>query len=337
MSDKEDSVKKTVLITGITGMAGSHLAEYILKHQPEYEVHGTRRWRADLSNITDEVYAKITLHECDLKDQTNVNDIVAKVKPSKIFHTAAQSFVRASWDNPHETFINNTMCQMNVFEAVRAAKIDPVIQICCSSEEYGLVYPHEAPIKESNPLRPLSPYATSKVAQDFMGYQYYQSYGLKIIRTRAFNHEGPRRGHAFITSNFALQVARIEAGHREPVIYVGNLKSQRDFTDVRDMVRAYWLATEKCTPGEVYNICYGKAWYMQEVLDFYLSKSKVKIRVEVDPDRLRPADVPLLLGDNTKFVEATGWKPEIPIEKTFQDTLDFWRERVLHGVKLQNA
>ncbi len=330
-------MKKKVLITGITGMAGSHLVEYILANHPDYEVHGTRRWRADFSNISDEVYEQIVLHECDLKDQSNVINVMQKVRPDKIFHTAAQSFVRSSWDSPHETFVNNTISQMNIFEAVRITKCDPTIQICCSSEEYGMVYPDETPITEENPLRPLSPYATSKVAQDFMGYQYTQSYGLKIIRTRAFNHEGPRRGHAFITSNFALQVARIEAGIREPTLWVGNLKTKRDFTDVRDMVRAYWLATEKCESGEVYNICSGNAIEMQEVLDFYLAASSVPIKVEIDPDRLRPSDVPLLHGDCTKFKKATGWEPEIPIEKTFQDTLDFWRDRVANGVKLQTA
>jgi GDP-4-dehydro-6-deoxy-D-mannose reductase len=324
-----------VLITGVTGMAGSHLAEYCLKQGAE--VHGTKRWRADMSNILEENYYKINFHECDLRDQSSVTDVIGSVKPDKIFHTAAQSFVKASWQYPHETFYTNIMGQCNIFEAVRQLKLDPVIQICCSSEEYGMVPPEEAPIKETNPLRPLSPYGVSKVAQDLMGWQYFKSYGLRIIRTRAFNHEGPRRGHAFVTSNFALQVARIEAGLVPAVIYVGNLTSKRDYTDVRDMVRAYWLATEKCTPGEVYNICTGKTYPTQFVLDYLLSQSKVPIKVEVDPARLRPSDVQLLLGDSTKFREATGWEPEISIEKTLSDTLDFWRDRVKNGVLLRNS
>ena len=190
------------------------------------------------------------------------------------------------------------------------------------------MHPHEAPITEDNPLRPLSPYAVSKVTQDTLAYQYFQSYGLKAIRTRAFNHTGPRRGDVFVTSNFAKQIAQIEAGRREPVLLVGDLTPERDFTDVRDIVRAYWLCLEHCEPGEVYNVASGKAYRIQEVLDMLLSHSDMEIEVREDPSRLRPSDVPLLLGDNTKFCEATGWKPEIPFEQTAKDLLDYWRARV---------
>ncbi|MBI5465064.1 GDP-mannose 4,6-dehydratase, partial [Candidatus Gottesmanbacteria bacterium] len=201
-------------------------------------------------------------------------------------------------------------------------------QIACSSEEYGLVYPNEIPVKEENPLRPQSPYAVSKVAMDYLGYQYFQSYKMKIIRTRGFNHSGPRRGEIFVTSNFAKQIAEIEKGKREPVVEVGNLEAKRDWTDVRDMVRAYLLAVQKGIPGEVYNICSEKTVRVGDMLDMLLKMSKIKVKVRQDSSRMRPSDVPILLGDCTKFRKATGWKPEIPFTKTMEDLLNYWRERV---------
>jgi len=218
---------------------------------------------------------------------------------------------------------------VNLLEAVRKSRCDPVIQIAGSSEEYGLVYPDEMPIKETNPLRPMSPYGVSKVAQDLLSRQYYRSYGLKTVVTRAFNHTGPRRGDVFVTSNFSKQVAETEKGLREAVICVGNLNAQRDFSDVRDIVRAYWLAVNKCEYGEVYNICSGKARKIQSVLDLLLSMSKVRnIEVKQDPSRMRPSDVEILQGDYSKFKEATGWKPKIPFEQTMEDLLNYWRGRL---------
>jgi GDP-4-dehydro-6-deoxy-D-mannose reductase len=197
-----------------------------------------------------------------------------------------------------------------------------------SSEEYGLVHADELPIKETNPLRPLSPYAVSKVTQDLMGYQYFKSYGLPIIRTRAFNHEGARRGDVFVTSNFARQIAEIEAGQREPVIFVGNLAARRDYTDVRDIIGGYWQLLKEGEPGEVYNLASGRAWAIQEVLDFMLAESKSRaIAVREDPTRLRPSDVPILVGDATKAHRAIGWSPKIPFEQTLRDILDYWRGR----------
>jgi GDP-4-dehydro-6-deoxy-D-mannose reductase len=184
------------------------------------------------------------------------------------------------------------------------------------------------PIKETNPLRPLSPYAVSKVAQDLLAYQYFESYGLKTIRTRGFNHTGPRRGDVFVTSNFAKQIASIEAELQEPVIRVGNLESVRDFTDVRDTVRAYWLAVEKGRPGEVYNIASGRETSIRQLLDSLVELSRTRVEVEIDPDRLRPSDVEVLIGDASKFHADTGWAPTIPLEQTLEDLLDFWRERV---------
>jgi GDP-4-dehydro-6-deoxy-D-mannose reductase len=315
-----------VLITGITGFAGSHLAEFCLSKG--VEVYGTIRWRSRTENIRD-VKDKVNLIECDLRDASSVLTTIEKVKPDYIFHLAAQSFVPTSWRAPAETFSTNIIGQVNLFEAVREVGISPKIQIACSSEEYGLVYEDEVPIKETNPLRPLSPYAVSKVAQDLMGYQYFMSYKMPIVRTRAFNHEGPRRGEVFVTSNFAKQIVEIEKGLREPTIYVGNLEAKRDFSDVRDVVKAYWLALEKGEPGEVYNIASGKAITIREMLDILLSLSKVSnIKVKQDPARMRPSDVPILQGDFSKFHEKTGWEPTIPFEKTLEDLLNYWREKV---------
>jgi GDP-4-dehydro-6-deoxy-D-mannose reductase len=314
------------LITGITGFAGSHLAEYLLTLQ-DIEVFGIFRWRSRTENI-DHIKSKVKLYECDSKDAISVRTVIQKVKPDRIYHLAAQSYVPMSWVAPAETLSNNIISEVNLFETVRSEAKDCRIQIAGSSEEYGLVHPAETPIKESNPLRPLSPYGVSKVAQDYLGFQYFHSYKLNIVRTRAFNHTGPRRGEVFATSNFAKQIAEIEKGKREPIIYVGNLEAVRDFTDVRDVVIAYYLSLEKGEMGEVYNICSGKGHKIKDMLNLLLSLTKHKIEVKPDPKRMRPSDVELLVGDSTNFQKQTGWKPTIPFEKTMNDLLNFWRERV---------
>ena len=316
-----------VLITGITGFAGSHLAEYILANHPDVRVFGFVRWRSRMDNIV-HIQDKVELHEADIKDVISLKKALADIKPDRIFHLAAQSFVPASWRLPAETFAINAIGQINLFEALLSLKLNPKIHIAGSSEEYGYVNPDEVPMKETNPLRPLSPYAVSKVAQDLLAYQYFKSYGMKTVRTRGFNHTGPRRGDVFVTSNFAKQIAEIEKRKKEPVIHVGNLEAKRDFTDVRDIVRAYWLAAEKGEDGEVYNVGTGKAMAMKEMLDILLSLSKAKVKIKVDPERLRPSDVPILQSDCSKFVRLTGWKPRIPLEQTFKDLLNYWRERV---------
>jgi GDP-4-dehydro-6-deoxy-D-mannose reductase len=322
---------KTALITGITGFAGSHLADYLLeKHLGEVRVTGTHRWRSPFDNI-EKILGEIELYETDLTDLHSVYRTLEKVRPDYIFHLAAQSFVPTSWSAPAATLEANIIGQANLFEGVRALGLDPVIQIACSSEEYGLVRPDETPISETNPLRPLSPYAVSKVGQDFLGYQYFQSYGLKVIRTRGFNHTGPRRGKVFVTSNFAMQLASIKAGRREPVIRVGNLDSIRDFTDVRDMVRAYYLAVVSGQPGEVYNIASGRGITIRELLDRLIALAEVEVTIEQDPERMRPSDVEILLGDSSKFRADTGWEPEIPFDKTLKDTFEYWVERIAAG------
>ncbi len=315
-----------VLITGITGFVGSHMAEYALLRGAE--VFGSYRWRSKTENI-DHLRSTITLIESNLRDLSSVRGLLETANPDYVVHLAAQSFVGASWQTPAETLTTNIICQLNLLEALRALKLSPRFLVAGTSEEYGLAYPEELPIKETNPLRPLSPYAVSKVAQDMMGYQYFKSYGLPIIRTRAFNHEGPRRGDVFVTSNFAKQVAEIEAGLREPVIHVGDLKPRRDYSDVRDIVRGYWLLLQRGEPGEVYNLCSGRSWAIQQVLDFLLAESTAKgIAVQTDPSRLRPSDVMLLEGDPTKIERATGWKVEIPFERTLRELLDYWRQRI---------
>jgi GDP-4-dehydro-6-deoxy-D-mannose reductase len=316
-----------VLITGITGFAGSHLADYILDNYPDVQVSGLIRWRSRMENIL-HIEDRIHLIEGDLKDLVSLKKGFALAKPDWIFHLAAQSFVPTSWTCPAETFAINAIGQINLFEALLSLGLSPKIQIAGSSEEYGLVNTDEVPMKEFNPLRPLSPYAVSKVAQDLLGWQYHKSYGLRVVRTRGFNHTGPRRGEVFICSNFAKQIVEIEKKKREPVIYVGNLEAKRDFTDVRDTVRAYWLSLEKGIEGEVYNIGTGKTYSIHEILEMLLSLAQVDVRIEVDPARLRPSDVPVLLSDSSKFRELTGWEPKIPFSQSLQDLLDYWRERI---------
>jgi len=312
------------LITGMTGFAGSHLAEYLLAEHPDVEVFGTYRWRSRMDNV-EHLRSKVKLLEADLRDYTSMYNALERSRPDFIFHLAAQSFVPSSWTAPNETLTTNIAGQTNLFEAIRSLRLDPVVQIACSSEQYGLVLPDEVPIKETNPLRPLSPYAVSKVAQDYLGYQYFQSYGLKAIRTRGFNHTGPRRGQVFVTSNFCSQVAAIELGLQEPVIRVGNIEAIRDFTDVRDMVRAYWLAVNHGKPGEVYNIATGHGIRISELLNRIIALANVEVKIEVDPERLRPSDVEILIGDSSKFRADTGWEPRIPFEQTVSDLLDYWR------------
>lgn len=315
-----------VLITGVTGFAGSHLADFLLAEHPDVEIFGTYRWRSRMDNV-EHLGEKLALVECELRDPSSVRWAVEKARPDAVFHLAAQSFVPSSWSAPGDTVLSNLNGQINLFEAIRSLELDPVVQIACSSEQYGLVHKDEVPIKETNPLRPLSPYAVSKVGQDFLGYQYFQSYGLKVVRTRGFNHTGPRRGDVFVVSNFARQVARIELGLAPPVIRVGNLDAVRDFTDVRDMVRAYWLAVTRARPGEVYNIATGDGLTIREMLDRLIALSDADVTVEVDPTRLRPSDVEILIGDSSKFRADTGWEPEVPFDRTLRDTLAFWRDR----------
>lgn len=316
------------LITGITGFVGSHLAEYILEHHPDVEVSGLVRWRSPMQNI-EAIIDKVALHHGNLQDFPSLKSILAEHKPDVIFHLAAQSYVDFSFVAPIDTLATNVVGTCNLLEVVRQLKqsagYDPIIHICSSSEVYGQVREDEVPITEENPLRPASPYAVSKVGEDMLALQYWLSWKIRTIRTRMFTHTGPRRGEVFVVSNFAKQVAAMEAGLAEPVVKVGNLDSVRTFSDVRDAVRAYWLLAEKCEPGEVYNIGGNETMTIRQMLDKLLAMSTLEnIEVQVDPARLRPSDVTLQIPCVDKFHKATGWKPQIEFDKTLRDTLDYW-------------
>jgi GDP-mannose 4,6-dehydratase len=320
-------VDMKVLITGITGMVGSHLADYILDNHPSVEVHGLIRWRSPLDNVR-HIQSKITLHEAELRDLNSLVLLLQKVKPDWIFHLAAQSYVTSSFEAPADTIHTNVIGTLNLLDAVRITEIDPKIHICGSSEAYGQVREDEIPIRETNPFRPASPYAVSKVAEDMIGLQYFLSYGIKTVRTRMFTHTGPRRGDVFAESAFAKQIAEIEAGLRSNPVKVGYLDSVRTFADVRDAVRAYWLLLEKCPPGEVYNIGGDRTMTVGEMLGILKGMARCRIEHEVEPALLRPSDVTLQIPDTSKFRAATGWEPKIPLEVTLHDLLEYHRDRI---------
>jgi GDPmannose 4,6-dehydratase/GDP-4-dehydro-6-deoxy-D-mannose reductase len=275
------------------------------------------------------ILKQVTLHHGDLRDLNSLVLIMREVRPDRIFHLAAQSYVQDSFKAPADTLHTNIIGTTNLMDAVRIAKIDPRIHICSSSEVYGQVQADEVPIRETNPLRPASPYAVSKVGEDMIAYQYFESYGIKTIRTRMFTHTGPRRGDVFAESSFAKQIAEIEAGLTEDnCVRVGNLDSVRTIADVRDAVRAYWLLLEKCEPGEVYNIGGVEQMTIAELLETLKGMATCEIRHEVDPDRLRPSDVTLQIPEIGKFQNVTKWKPEISARQTLEDLLNYHRELI---------
>jgi GDP-mannose 4,6-dehydratase len=328
------AVVTKILITGITGFVGSHLADYLLG-LGNIEVHGMCRWRSPKNNIQ-HCLDKIHLHHADLTDLPSLLRVVDNVKPDFIFHLAAQSYVPYSFDAPVSTLEANCLGTCNLLEAIKLfrdkERYDPVVHICSSSEVYGQVTEDDIPITEDQPFRPASPYAVSKVCEDMLGLQYWLSYQIKTIRTRMFTHTGPRRGDVFVVSNFAKQIAAIEAGKQDPIIKVGNLNSVRTFADVKDTVKAYWLLMNKCEPGEVYNIGGDTTMTIQDMLKKLLALStKRTITIQVDPDRLRPSDVTLQIPCIKKFKDVTGWEPKIPFDQTLQDMLDYWRQRAIAG------
>jgi GDP-mannose 4,6-dehydratase len=319
------------LITGITGFVGSHLAEYLLKSHPDVEVGGLKRWRSPTENIRG-FAGRVKLFDGDLRDLSSLLRVLGEFPPDLLFHLAAQSYVQTSYYAPADTLDTNVIGTVNLLEAVRLSNLSPVIHVCSSSEVYGQVSPEEVPIRETCPLRPVSPYAVSKVGEDMAAFMYWKAYGLKTIRSRMFTHSGPRRGSVFVDSWFSLQIARIEAGLQEPVLRAGNLDSVRTFADVRDTVRAYWMLVRKCSPGEVYNIGGSTTMTVREMLNLLLGMTthKGKIEVKVDPALIRPADVTLQIPCVDKFVQATGWKAEIPYGQTLSDMLNYWRDQVRH-------
>ncbi|HEY77031.1 MAG TPA: GDP-mannose 4,6-dehydratase [Thermoflexia bacterium] len=312
------------LITGAEGFVGGHLRAYLLA-QTDWELLGT--CRADLRPPCEET-RRMRWARVDLRDPKQVGSLVESFTPDVIFHLAAQSFVPASFADPWETLENNIRSQLNLLEAVRRSAHPARVVVIGSNEEYGHPTEKDLPLTEESPLRPANPYAVSKIAQDFLGLQYHLAYGVEVVRLRPFNHTGPGQSPRFVVPAFASQIARIEAGLQEPVVRVGNLEAARDFTDVRDVVRAYHLAAVRGEPGEVYNLASGQPRSIRWVLETLLSFSTVSIRVEIDPARYRPVDTPVIYGSAEKFQRRTGWRPEIPFEQTLRDTLDYWRQQV---------
>ncbi|MDB5902254.1 MAG: hypothetical protein JWM26_1132 [Betaproteobacteria bacterium] len=317
---------RRVMITGIGGSGGSYLADYIVEHHPEVELHGVARWHSTTQDNLTAIASRVKVHEVDLNDFASVFAAVRDVKPDAIFHLAAHANVRASFITPNAVLSNNVIGTSNLLEAIRLAGLDPWIQICSTSEVYGQVDPKEVPIREEAPMRPASPYAVSKVAQDLLGYTYFTAYQMRIVRTRMFAYLNPRRTDLFATA-FARQVARIELGLQDELVH-GNLDSVRTIIDVRDAMRAYWDALLYCTAGEAYNIGGATVMKVGDFLERLKAMATVPIPTRVNPALLRPADVTLQIPSTDKFVAATGWKAEYSFDDSIAHLLDHWRARV---------
>jgi len=312
------------LITGLNGFAGSHLADFLLT-QSNDEIFGAGI--GDTANLA-HLAGRVTFIEGNLTAPGFTGDLLSRTQPERVYHLAGQAFPPISWQDPWTTLEINLRSQVNLLSAAARLNLSARILVIGSMDEYGRVEPHELPIRETTPLRPDSPYGVSKIAQDFLGLQFFLSHNLQVIRARPSNHIGPRQNEQFVTSNFSKQIAEIEIGKREPVLRVGNLTAQRDFTDVRDMARAYGLAIERGIPGEVYNIGSERAVSIQHIVDVLISFSRVAIRIEHDPARMRPSDTPVMICDASKFRAQTGWHATIALETSLRDILDYWRERI---------
>ena len=321
-----------VLITGITGFVGSHMADYLLKNVPDIEIFGMRRWRSRFENVS-HLYQldNVTFLEGDLSDRSSISKILYEVEPDVVYHFAAQSFPESSFKTPTYTLNTNVIGTTNLLEEIRLAQerimLSPVIVSVSSSEVYGNPEPDEVPIKESNPIRAANPYSISKVGHDLMSQYYYDAFRLKIIITRMFSHEGSRRGKIFALSSFAYQVVQNEKGLGDYTIKHGNLDSVRTYNHIDDAVHAYWLAVDKCDYGEVYNIGGDYTCTVGDALDMLISRSTIKDKLKkvLDPDRVRHTDITLQIPDSTKFREKTGWKPTKGLEEICDDLLDYWR------------
>lgn len=307
-----------VLITGATGFVGRHLIHYLADTIPGVEIYGTA-FTPETTSLP------VSIHSLDLRDEEAVRRLLEQVQPDQIYHLAALASPRRSFDHPWETLENNIRAQLNLTLACLYHSITPRLLVISSAEVYA---PLAVPLNEETPFNPTNPYGVSKIAQDMLGLQYYQSHHLPILRARPFNHIGPGQGLGFVAPDFAMQIARIEAGQQQPVLEVGNLAARRDFTDVRDVVRAYHLIIEQGQPGEVYNVASGSARSIQELLDTLLSLSSTRIEVRINPARFMPIDVPVKQGDASRLYQATGWEPVISFEQTLQDILNECRQRV---------
>lgn len=332
-------MEKKALITGITGMVGSHLTDFLLKNT-DWEIHGMCRWRSPLDDVQHLLERankadRVFFHYGDLCDYISLQNVVEESKPDYVFHLAAQSYPKTSFDSPIQTYDANILGTHRLLEAIMKDKdIDPIVHVCASSEVFGRVPPECLPIDEECKFHPASPYAISKAGTDLVGRYFAEAHNMKIMTTRMFTHTGPRRGDVFAESTFAKQIAMIEAGMIDPVVKTGNLESMRTWSDVRDAVRAYYmLVTVNPVGGEYYNIGGTFSCSVRDMLDHLvsLSTAKDKITIEMEQARLRPLDADLQVPNTTKFTTHTGWKPEIPFEKTMQDLLDYWRERVSTG------
>ncbi len=315
-----------VLITGSDGFAGGHLIRHLRAAAPDLALHGTA-WRsaAERSDLAAQLASVTTL---DLRDPDAVTALVKTVRPDYVYHLAAQAFVPRSFEDPWETLENNIRGQLNLTLALLEHQPDARLLVASSAEIYGMVPPEKMPLTEDLPFAPENPYSVSKVTQDMLALQYHLSHGLATIRTRPFNHIGPGQSAQFVAPAFAMQIARIEQGLQEPVIHVGNLDVQRDFTDVRDVVAAYQAAMEKGQPGAAYNICSGSAHSIQALLDTLLSYCRVAVEVRVDPARLRPVDRPIVVGSAARLQADTGWAPRFSFETSLRDVLEEARQRV---------
>lgn len=330
---------KRALITGVTGMVGSHLSDHLLA-MTDWEVHGMCRWRSPMDNVEHllervNTRDRVFFHYGDLNDFGSLLNVLKLSRPDYVFHLAAQSYPKTSFDSPADTLQTNVTGTSNLLEAIRLSELSPVVHVCASSEVFGRVPKEKLPIHEEVTFHPASPYAISKVGTDLIGRFYGEAYGMKVMTTRMFTHTGPRRGDVFAESTFAKQIAMIEANMIPPVVKTGNLDSLRTWADVRDAVRAYYLlVTVNPTPGQYYNIGGAYTCSVRDMLDYLLSQSTRKdIAVETDPERLRPIDADLQVPDTSKFERHTGWKPEIPFETTMNDLLNYWRGRVGKGSK----
>ncbi|MDQ7075213.1 MAG: GDP-mannose 4,6-dehydratase [Gammaproteobacteria bacterium] len=329
--------QKRVLITGITGMVGSHLADYLLE-KTDWEIYGLCRWRSPLDNIAN-LLPKINRGERvhllygDLRDYHSIHEAVKQSKPDYVFHLAAQSYPKTSFDSPLDTLETNIQGTANVLEALRKNDVDAITHVCASSEVFGRVPKEKLPIDEECTFHPASPYAISKVGTDLIGRYYAEAYNMTVMTTRMFTHTGPRRGDVFAESTFAKQIAMIEAGLIPPIVKTGNLDSLRTFADVRDAVKAYhMLVTINPIAGAYYNIGGNYTCSIADMLNSLIALSTVKnIQVETDPERLRPIDADLQVPNTDKFKAVTGWEPEIPFETTMKDLLEYWREQVKSG------
>jgi GDP-4-dehydro-6-deoxy-D-mannose reductase len=316
-----------VLITGATGFVGGHLIEHLLAAREGAELFGLRRW----SSTADDAPGRaggVRMIDGDLLDAPSLLRAVAAASPEVVFHLAASSSVAGSWDTPVEIVQSNVLGTLHLLEALRQLGSAATLVVACSAESYGRVAEADLPLREEAPFRPVSPYAVSKAAVDMLAYQYHVTFGLRTVRLRLFNHCGPRQSDRFVVAALARQVAEIEAGQRRGELRAGNLDAVRDFVDVRDVARAYALAAERGRPGEAYNVATGTPRSIRAVLDGLLALSATPCRVTSDAARMRPADIPALVGDATRFRGATGWAPEIPFDRTLRDTLEYWRRRV---------